>query len=69
MTRQQVHLASTPDEATAVGRHHADEPVVLVIDAQALTQDGFEIKKRGTATFPVDHVPPEYIDRSDTGDR
>lgn len=65
MSRQTVHLSETPEEAREVGRRHADEPVVLVVDARAMVHDGFEIDKRGTETYTVGRVPPKYIGRSD----
>ncbi|MFH5800623.1 RNA 2'-phosphotransferase [Haladaptatus sp. CMAA 1911] len=69
MGRQQVHLSKTPREALAVGGRHADEPVVLVIDSETMTRDGFEIDKRGHDTYTVDAVPPEYIERRDVSSR
>lgn len=65
MSRQQVHLSKTPQEAHTVGMRHASDPVVLVIDSGTMVQDGFEIDKRGRTTFTVDSVPPEYIERQD----
>jgi putative RNA 2'-phosphotransferase len=63
MSRQSVHLSETAEEARTVGRRHATTPVVLAIDARAMTQDGYQLDKRGASTFTVEHVPPKYLER------
>lgn len=65
MGRQQVHLSATPADARAVGERHAETPVLLTIGARAMEEDGFEIDRRGTRTYTVDQVPPEYVERFD----
>mgnify|MGYP006291938593 CR=1 FL=1 len=65
MNRQQVHLSQTPQEARTVGGRHTDDPVILVIDARAMQEDGFDIDQRGRTTYTVDRVPPTYINRRD----
>jgi putative RNA 2'-phosphotransferase len=62
MGRQQVHLSETVEEARAVGRRHDDDPVLLAIDAEAMERDGFDIDRRGTGTYTVARVPPEYVE-------
>lgn len=62
MGRRAVHLSGTREEAREVGRRHAGDPVVLVVDAAALEQDGRRIAKRGRGTYTVDRVPPEYVE-------
>jgi len=61
MNRQQVHLSASVETARDVGNRHADEPVVLEIDAAAMERDGLGIAKRGEATYTTDRVPPEYL--------
>lgn len=61
MGRQQVHLSATPEAAREVGRRHGDDPAILVVDAAAMTRDGFDVDERGTETYTVDRVPPEYL--------
>jgi putative RNA 2'-phosphotransferase len=61
MGRQQVHLSATPEGARAVGRRHDDDPVLLVVDAEAMEADGVDVDRRGTETYTVDHVSPAYI--------
>ena len=63
MSRQKVHLSETVEEAQAVGRRHAEDPVVLVVDAESMRADGHDVVKRGTATYTTDRVPPRYVSR------
>ena len=62
MGRQQVHLSASVDAAREVGRRHATEPVVFLIDAASLA-DEHRITKRGTETYTVGRVPPTYLTR------
>ncbi|SFK68399.1 putative RNA 2'-phosphotransferase [Halogranum rubrum] len=61
MGRQQVHLSATVEDAREVGRRHDADPVVLVVDADALVRDGLDVDKRGHDTYTVDYVPPAYL--------
>ncbi|WP_336337781.1 RNA 2'-phosphotransferase [Haloarcula brevis] len=61
MSRQTVHLSGTVAEAEAVGRRHADDPVVFAVDAAAMGEDGRRVVKRGTGTYTTDRVPPRYL--------
>lgn len=61
MSRQQVHLSGTVEDAHEVGRRHADDPVVLGIDAAAMERDGHRIVRRGRGVYTTDRVPPEYL--------
>jgi len=61
MSRQKVHLAESVAEAEAVGRRHADDPVVFAVDAAAMQADDRRIVKRGTGTYTTDCVPPAYL--------
>jgi putative RNA 2'-phosphotransferase len=63
MNRQQVHLSESIPEAREVGRRHADSPVVLEVDAAAMARDGYEVAKRGEATYTTDRVPPDYLSK------
>lgn len=64
MGRQQVHLSETVEGARDVGRRHDDDPVVLVVDAAALVEAGFDVEKRGRETYTVAHVPPSHLSTS-----
>lgn len=63
MGRQLVHLSPSVADAREVGRRHASDPVVLVVDAEAMVDDGHEIAKRSEAVYTVDTVPPRYVHR------
>jgi putative RNA 2'-phosphotransferase len=63
MGRQQVHLSASVDDARAVGRRHAPDPVVFAVDAAGLVADGHRVTKRGHETYTVDEVPPAYLTR------
>lgn len=62
MSRQQVHLSGTVEAAREVGARHADDPVILAVDAAAMLEDGHEITKRGREVYTTDRVSPEYLD-------
>lgn len=61
MGRQRVHLSETVGEALDVGRRHADDPTVLVVDAEGMAADGRRVVRRGTGIYTTDQVPPEYL--------
>lgn len=63
MNRQEVHLSDGVSDAQAVGERHADDPVILEIDARQMEVDGLDVAKRGNATYTAEHVPAEYIER------
>jgi putative RNA 2'-phosphotransferase len=65
MGRQRVHLSASVETAREVGSRHADDPVVLEIDAAAMVRDGQDIAKRGEATYTTDRVPPAYLSKID----
>ncbi|WP_135304020.1 RNA 2'-phosphotransferase [Haloarcula amylovorans] len=65
MNRQQVHLSESIEDALEVGRRHADDPVVLAVDAAAMQADGHSITRRGRATYTTDRVSPRYLSRRD----
>ncbi|GGK69894.1 RNA 2'-phosphotransferase [Haloarcula sebkhae] len=61
MGRQQVHLSESVATAREVGRRHAADPVVFVVDAAAMQADDRRIVKRGTETYTTARVPPQYL--------
>ncbi|RQG90955.1 RNA 2'-phosphotransferase [Natrarchaeobius chitinivorans] len=65
MSRQQVHLSESHEAARGVGRRHASDPVVLVVDAASMLADGRRITKRGRETYTTDEVPPAYLSTND----
>ena len=69
MGRQQVHLSETLAGAREVGRRHANDPILLVVDAHALQRDGIGVDARGEETYTTDRVPPAYIEVFDADAR
>jgi len=65
MGRQRVHLSADRADAREVGRRHADDPVVFVVDAAGMQADGDRIVKRGRATYTTARVPPPYLRLAD----
>lgn len=61
MERQEIHLSATPADARDVGRRHAADPIVLVVDARGLCADGRRITERGRGVYTADRVPPAYL--------
>ena len=61
MGRQTVHLSESVTTAREVGRRHAADPVVFVVDAAAMRADDRRVVKRGTETYTTDRVPPQYL--------
>ncbi|RLN01741.1 RNA 2'-phosphotransferase [Haloarcula sp. Atlit-7R] len=61
MGRQRVHLSESAATAREVGRRHAADPVVFVVDAAAMQADDRRIVKRGTETYTTARVPPQYL--------
>lgn len=64
MDRQQVHLTDDREEALAVGRRHAADPVLLEVDAAGLLGAGRDVTKRGRHVYTTDRVPPEFVARA-----
>jgi len=48
-------------KARKVGARHADDPVVLAVDAAGMVADGHDIETGGTETYTTDRVPPRYL--------
>lgn len=63
MSRQRVHLSGSVEAAREVGARHAEDPVVLDVDAAAMVADGHEIRERGESIYTTDRVPPAYLSR------
>ncbi len=63
--RHHVHLSETVDAAHAVGRRHG-KPVILEISAVKMHEDGFQFYRSKNGVWLVDHVPPSYIELTET---
>jgi putative RNA 2'-phosphotransferase len=58
--RQHVHLSELVTTAKAVGSRHG-KPVILTINAKAMTVAGFSFYLSDNGVWLVDSVPVEYI--------
>ena len=63
-SRQFVHLSSTREEATRVGRRHGT-PVVLHVDAQELHRAAHTLYRSTDAVWLTERVPPPFLDIPD----
>lgn len=61
MSRQQVHLSESIEEAETVGNRYTSDPVVLAVDVEDMVDDDYRIDKRGKTTYTTDRVPPKYL--------
>ena len=58
--RLYVHLSGTEETAINVGKRHG-EPVVLVIDAKRMAEDGHRFFLSRNGVWLTDYVDPKYI--------
>ena len=59
-SRQWVQLTDKLDEAILTGRRHGT-PVVLVIDAPKMAEDGYKFYISANNRYMIKHVPAKYI--------
>jgi putative RNA 2'-phosphotransferase len=60
MKRHHVHLSATVPAARAVGARHG-KPVVLAVDAAAMSRAGILFYRSANGVWLVDAVPPEHL--------
>lgn len=60
ISRHHVHLSRDIETATKVGARHG-KPVVIIVDAAKMHQDGFIFYCSENGVWLVDNVPPEYL--------
>ena len=63
MRRAYVHLTEDPDKALSVGKRHG-HPVILIIDARRMYEDGYRFYISNDGAILTDKVPLEYIKSS-----
>ena len=63
--RTHVHLSASADTAATVGARRG-RPVVLLIDAAAMSVDGYEFLQASNGVWLTLHVPPAFITFADT---
>jgi putative RNA 2'-phosphotransferase len=62
--RHHVHLSSTIETAQLVGGRRG-QPVVLLVAAARMAQDGFSFRLSSNGVWLAEHVPPTYLQRAD----
>lgn len=62
MSRHAVHLSATIDTAKSVGARRG-KPVILQVDAAAMTADGHEFQVSANGVWLTPAVPPVYLRR------
>ncbi|MFJ2579185.1 RNA 2'-phosphotransferase [Kitasatospora aureofaciens] len=62
MARQDVHLSADTETAVRVGARHG-RPVVLTVNAAAMTAAGHEFRISENGVWLTDAVPPQYLSR------
>ena len=60
MGRQYVHLSGDFETAMAVGKRHGI-PMVITIDADAMTRDGVALYRAENGVWLCEHVEPKYF--------
>jgi putative RNA 2'-phosphotransferase len=60
MSRHHVHLSQNIETATNVGARHG-KPVVLIVDAAKMHEDGYVFYCSDNGVWLVDNVPPQYL--------
>jgi putative RNA 2'-phosphotransferase len=63
MSRQHVHLSDNIRTAQSVGSRHG-EPVILIVRAWMMHNDGFKFFKSENGVWLTDNVPRQYIEIS-----
>jgi putative RNA 2'-phosphotransferase len=60
MSRHHVHLSVDINTAIKVGQRKG-KPVIFIIDAAKMYQDGYQFYRSDNGVWLVDFVPPEYL--------
>lgn len=58
--RQYVHLSLDKESAEVIGKRHG-KPIVLVVKAGCMHQDGFKFFLSANGVWLTDHVPHDYV--------
>jgi len=66
MSRHHVHLSNDITKARNVAKRKRGKPIVLVVDAMAMSQDGYHFYLSANHVWLVDEVPPRYLQISST---
>lgn len=60
MSRREVHMCTTPEEAIEVGVRHSKTPALIEIDARGVVENGIKIRKKGSV-YTADFIPPKFL--------
>jgi putative RNA 2'-phosphotransferase len=60
MSRQQVHLSLDEETARRVGGRHG-KPYVIVVDARAMSEAGYQFVQADNGVWLTDRAPPEFL--------
>ncbi len=60
MNRQHVHLSLLKKTAYDVGKRHG-KPIILIIDANRMTKDGYDFYLSKNGVWLTEHVAPQYL--------
>jgi putative RNA 2'-phosphotransferase len=61
MNRQHVHLSLLKKTAYDVGKRHG-KPIILTIDAETMTKDGYDFYLSKNGVWLTKHVAPQYLE-------
>lgn len=61
MSRQYVHLSTTPNTASVVGQRRSAEPTILTINSKKAFEDGVKFYHTNEDIWLADFIAPEYI--------
>lgn len=61
MNRLYVHLSADTETAFAVGKRHGGKTAVLVIDAAAMSRDGYVFRISQNGVWQSDDIPFKYV--------
>lgn len=60
MSRQYVHLSSDTETASKVGQRYG-KPVILIVAAASMYNDGYTFFRADNGVWLTDQVPPHYL--------
>jgi len=60
MSRQNVHLSGSEEQAKLIGKRHGN-PIVLFIDSERMLKDGFVFCKSEDNVYLTSDIPIKYI--------
>ncbi|NEQ37468.1 MAG: RNA 2'-phosphotransferase [Okeania sp. SIO3I5] len=61
MSRHHVHLSNDVNKAINVAKRRSGKPMILVVDAMAMSQDSYHFYLSANHVWLVDEVPPRYL--------